>query len=123
MGTDVEKAKALADATAAVVKTNLAIVATKAEEKKDDCTKAANKDNTACKAHAATLLKEEATLKTEEATLKTEEATLKKAEGGGATVGIIIACVAVVLCVGGGAAWYIKHKKSAEEFDDVYSSM
>jgi len=39
------------------------------------------------------------------------------ASGSGATVGIVIACVAAVLCIGGGAAWYIKHKKAGEAND------
>merc|ERR1712195_458557 len=92
-----------------------AVAKTDASIKKDKCV---------AKSTVAECVTLEAKLKTETATstaadkaVADQKALIAKKWGGGATVGIIIGCVA------GGAAWYIKHKKSAEEFDDVYTSM
>jgi len=110
----VKLVKDAADAKAAVAKTDASL-------KKDKCV---------AKSTVAECVTLEAKLKTETATstaadkaVADQKALIAKKWGGGATVGIIIGCVAGVLCIGGGAAWYIKHKKSAEEFDDVYTSM
>lgn len=90
---------------------------------KKHCTTAAEKTDSACTTYDATLKADkEAAAKTETA-VKDQETYIKK-NYGSATVGIIIGCVAGVLCIGGGAAWYIKHKKANDEFaDDVYTSL
>ena len=89
---------------------------------KKDCTTTADKADATCKGYDATLKADKEAATKTEAAVKAQEAYIKK-NYGSATVGIIIGCVAGVLCIGGGAAWYIKHKKANDEFaDDVYTS-
>lgn len=120
-----KETKKVADADlASLEKANKAaaakVKATEASIKKD-CTTAKDKADAACKDYDTTLKADkEAAAKTETA-VKAQEAYIKK-NYGSATVGIIIGCVAGVLCIGGGAAWYIKHKKASDEFDDVFTS-
>jgi hypothetical protein len=76
------------------------------------------------KKYAGDLVTEKAALAKATAAVKTQEAYIKKNFGSsGATVGIIVGCVVGVLCLGGGAAWYIKHKKAEDAgfVDDLYT--
>merc|ERR1712195_242429 len=81
-------------------------------QKKGDCL-TTKKADAACVALAKKLVTDKADAATAATAVTTAEKAMP-ASGSGATVGIVIACVAAVLCIGGGAAWYIKHKKAGE---------
>lgn len=99
------------------------VTKTKAAMTKDKCATKADKDDADCKALEATLKTEEAAVTTATAAVTKQEAYIKKHfSSSGATVGIIVGSIVAVLCIGGGAAWYIKRKKAEESFDDVYTS-
>lgn len=98
------------------------VAATEAKIKSGDCD-TTKKDTAACKTLVATLATEK-TAETDANTAVTNyEALIKKDHpSSGATIGIIIGCVAGCLCITGGAVWYMKHKKGSEEFDDQYAT-
>lgn len=101
------------------------VTADEAAQKKGDCL-VKNKATTVCE-DLATKLAEDKTAATSAATAVTTFEKDMPKPSSGATVGIVIACVAAVLCIGGGAAWYIKHKKGGEaseaQFgDDLYTA-
>ena len=95
----------------------------KKDQTTDKCTVAANKTKAPCDA----LIAAEPDLKTAATTAATDysdyEKLYNKKYGSSGTVGIIIGCIAGALVVGGGAAWYVRHRKNEAAFDDVYSAM
>jgi hypothetical protein len=109
---------------AAETKADNAVKATEKSQKTGDCSTKAKEDDADCKKYAGDLVTEKAALAKATTAVKTQEAYIKKNFGSsGATVGIIVGCVVGVLCLGGGAAWYIKHKKAEDAgfVDDLYT--
>lgn len=122
------KTKSAAKAELATLKTADTKAAAALKKNKDDqttdkCTVAANKTKAPCD----TLIAAEPDLKTaatDAATTYSDyEKLYNKKYGSSGTVGIIIGCIAGALVVGGGAAWYVRHRKNEAAFDDVYSAM
>jgi len=115
--------KALADLKTDDTNAAAALKKNNDDQTTDKCTVAANKTKAPCDA----LIAAHPGLVTAAADAKTAydnaEAAYKKEYGSSGTVGIIIGCIAGALVVGGGAAWYIRHKKESAAFDDVYSAM
>merc|ERR1712127_199849 len=115
--------KALADLKTDDTNAAAALKKNNDEQTTDKCTVAANKTKAPCDA----LIAAHPGLVTAAADAKTAyddaEAAYNKKCGSSGTVGIIIGCIAGALVVGGGAAWYIRHKKESAAFDDVYSAM
>merc|ERR1712195_52121 len=109
------EAKHLVTLKTASTKAAALVTADEAAQKKGDCL-TTKKADAACVALAKKLVTDKADAATAATAVTTAEKAMP-ASGSGATVGIVIACVAAVLCIGGGAAWYIKHKKAGEAND------
>ena len=93
--------------------------------KTDQCSTAAKKDDSACKALATKLVAEKKEASTANAAVTAQQKTMKS----GFPVGAIIGIVAGVVIIGGGVAWYCHDKKKKEgafeakfSADDNYKS-